>query len=84
MGLGTRVSHNARQAMHQLQPWYSAYLDALFESDPAKIPGRVRVAEQMIATRDRELFRSRVDLSEKRALSNALQALKALRSCVQA
>ncbi len=67
---------------HRLQPWYDAYMSALFEPDRRQIGHRIRHAEQLILKREQELCRQRNQLAEQRALNHALHALKALRSCL--
>ncbi len=66
---------------YRLQPWYVAYMDALFETDRTRIGERIKRAERLIVFRERELFSSRAGLPEQRALANALHALRALRNC---
>jgi hypothetical protein len=55
---------------------------ALFEADRSRIGERIRSAERLIVSRERELFSEPVDLAERRALNNALHALHALRACL--
>jgi hypothetical protein len=55
---------------------------ALFEPDPKQIPARIRYAEQLILSRERELLSQKADFAEQRALNNSLHALKALYSCL--
>ena len=73
----------ASGSLHRLQPWYQAYMSALFESDRAKIVERIRNAETLIVNRSRELRIGPPDPSEQRALDNALHALRALASCLK-
>ena len=68
---------------YRLQPWYVAYMDALFEADRTRIGERIKRAERLIVFRERELFNSRTGHAEQRALGNALHALRALRSCFE-
>lgn len=65
------------------QPWYEAYMAALFETNQKQIAKHIRNAEQLILDRERELLAERNDLTEQRALNNALQALHALASCMK-
>lgn len=67
---------------HRSQPWYLAYRDALFESDRNRVRERIRRAERLIITRERELFSLENSFGEQRALDNALHALRALRTCL--
>jgi hypothetical protein len=82
-----RVSHALPEPggppalLHRSQPWYLAYMDALFESDRNRIGERIRRAEQLIVFRERELRSLTPRSPEQRALHNALHALRALRSC---
>lgn len=56
---------------------------ALFEVDRGQIEERIRTAEQLILSRERELLAARAELPEQRALNNALHALRALRACLK-
>ncbi|HLZ39632.1 MAG TPA: hypothetical protein VKQ11_01640 [Candidatus Sulfotelmatobacter sp.] len=67
--------------LYRSQPWYEAYMAALFEADPRQLEARIRSAEQLILFRERELVAAHADLSEQRALNNALHALHALHVC---
>lgn len=69
-------------ASHKSQPWYAAYMAALFEADRSKIRERIRHAELLIMQRERELFTTANDFGEHQALNGALHALRALRSCL--
>jgi hypothetical protein len=70
-------------APYRLQPWYDAYMAALFESDRRRIGEKIRTAERLILIRERALMGERNDLSEHRALNNALHALRALQACMK-
>ena len=61
--------------------WREKYLEAIWETDRLRLALRIRVAEQFILSRERELFADSRSSSEKSALNNALHALHALRSC---
>ena len=67
---------------HRQQAWYAAYMAALFESNRKHMRERISYAEQLILVRERELLVQANDLSEQRALNNALHALHALASCL--
>lgn len=67
---------------YRRQPWYAAYMAALFEADRKQIRERVNYAEQLLVARERELLSQPNDFSEQRALNNALHALRALSSCL--
>jgi hypothetical protein len=77
----THGANSARPILYQSQPWYDAYMAALFEPD--RIGERINYTEQLILSRQRELFTSRVDSIEQRALNKALRALRALKMCVK-
>jgi hypothetical protein len=55
---------------------------ALFESNRKHMRERISYAEQLILARERELRMQSNDLTEQRALSNAMHALHALASCL--
>lgn len=59
--------------------WHSAYMAALFENDHSQLERRIRFAAQAILQRQRELLAENSDSSERRALNNALNALRVLR-----
>jgi len=89
MGLNRGSIHNpavqrnvAVEIPHRRQPWYAAYMAALFESERHRIRERINCAEQLILARERELLAQNNDLTEQRALNNALHALHALASCL--
>lgn len=67
-----------QEPRYRAEPWYRAYMAALFEADPGMIATRVRQAEQLIASRARELSNLRMALSELHALRTAQSALQAL------
>ena len=63
--------------------WHDLYHAALFETDRAKVPGRIAEAEKAILARIKELFAVTSDhIEEDQVLDDALYALRALRSCV--
>lgn len=49
-------------APYRRQPWYAAYMAALFEADRKQIPLRIRYAEQLVLARERELLSRRAKL----------------------
>lgn len=68
-----------------LQSWRELYTAALFETDRNRIPTRIAAAERAIIARSRELFSAGSDtIEEDQALDDALYALKALQSCLEA
>lgn len=81
MGLENRSAPLRREAPYRSEPWYRAYMSALFESNPALIEMRIALAERLIAARELELFNSRMLSPELRPLSHASLALRALAVC---
>jgi hypothetical protein len=63
--------------------WRNKYLDAVWETDRLHLPRRIREAEQLILSRERELFTDLHARAEKTALTSALYALRALRQCLR-
>jgi hypothetical protein len=61
------------------QQWHRPYAEALLESDPAKLPGLVAVAEQAILNRYLELTASASTTDERVDLGHAVDALAQLR-----
>lgn len=80
---GSNISSRVMGTAYKSQPWYGAYMAALFQSDRDLIGESIRRAELMIVHRERELFAGSVDPKEQRALNNALHALRALRGCLK-
>lgn len=78
MGLGVRTKTVGQETPYRLQPWYSAYVSALFEFDPALLAPRIRLAEILINSRKRELCNSRTAFPELSALNQAQSALRVL------
>ena len=65
-------------------PWYSMYVDALGEADPARMNLRIKEAENLLLARERALHVSSEDPSEERqALTATLLALRVLRDCLK-
>ena len=86
MGLSRQVGRsipNAPVLPHRTQPWYAAYMEALFEYDRARIDGRIYESEAAIRNRERELVAGDVEGAERHALLEARHALAALHSCVR-
>ena len=67
---------------HRRQPWYSAYMAALFEAERIELRERIRYAEQLMLARERELSSQSSNSTEQRALHNGLHALRTLWSCL--
>lgn len=82
MRSGSQIS-GVMEAVYKNQPWYEAYMAALFESDRGQIGESIRRAEVLIVNRARELFACAFDPKEQRALDNALHALRALQGCLR-
>ena len=83
MGLDIKGERERPELQHRAQPWYGAYVAALFESDRLKIGPRIRTAERLIVSRERELFASLCNTAERRALHTAMHALRALGGCLK-
>jgi hypothetical protein len=80
---GSHLSSGVIHAAYKSQPWYEAYMAALFESDRERIVESIRRAELLIVHRERELFAGPMDPKEQRALNNARHALRALHGCLR-
>lgn len=63
------------------QPWYQAYMSALFEPDHSQIREKIKSAERLIISREREVFSQPSSVLERNALYRALHALRALEFC---
>jgi hypothetical protein len=55
---------------------------AITETDRSRLPARIRYAAQLILQREHELLHKNSDLDERRALNNALNALRTLQTYV--
>ena len=84
MGLENRSATLRLEVLYRSEPWYRAYMSALFESNPALIGVRIALAERLIAARELELFNLRIASPELRALNRALLGLRALAGCRKA
>jgi hypothetical protein len=63
--------------------WKQLYLDALFESDKAAIPGKIGEAYRAMVTRRQQLLSFETsNVPERQALDNALFSLRALQTCL--
>jgi hypothetical protein len=62
--------------------WRDQYLQALFETDRARLASRIAAAEWALFQRERELFFASDGKAEREAVNNALHALAALRMCL--
>jgi hypothetical protein len=63
------------------QPWYEAYMSALFEADAKQVVEKIARAQRLMISREREVFRQEAASSERSALSKAFHALRALQFC---
>lgn len=82
-GSQPQLQSASQSTLYRSQPWYEAYMAALFEVDRGQMKERIRTAEQLILSRERELLAARADLPEQRVLNNALHALHALHACLK-
>lgn len=62
--------------------WRDVYLQALFETDRSRMYSRIAEAERALYRREHELFADSNGRAEREAVTNALNALNALRSCL--
>jgi hypothetical protein len=62
------------------QAWEKAYRNAINESDPSKLAGKVMAAETAIFERSKEIRQSADDNTEKKAIRDALDALLAIKN----
>ncbi len=62
--------------------WRDLYLQALFEADRGRMRSRIAEAERALYRREHELFADSNGRAEREAVTNALNALNALRSCL--
>ena len=81
-GSSSQAKPESAEIPYRRQPWYAAYMAALFEADRKQIRERINYAEQLLVARERELMSQANDFSEQRALTNALHGLRALWSCL--
>jgi len=61
--------------------WRSLYLNALFETDKSRLPGRILRAERALMIREHQLF-TMPSNGERAVVINALNSLHALRRCL--
>lgn len=65
-------------------PWARSYEEAILETDRSKLAERIRIAEEAIAARERELDGNRAGTEEERsAIRDALSGLRVLRDEVK-
>ena len=62
--------------------WHAAYMAAVSENDRARVHARIRYAAQLILQREHELLQQNAHQDERRALNNALNALRTLQNYV--
>jgi hypothetical protein len=73
----SRVSFHHMKPWEE-QPWVDSYRLALIETNAAKMPARIEAAKSAIESRTEELSRSMDGSAERRALMDALNALRFL------
>ena len=73
----------APEVAYRVEPWYEAYMTALFEPDRTKIGEKVRCAERLMVGRQRQTLNQSSDMPERRALDKAFHALHALQLCLK-
>ena len=62
--------------------WRDLYLEALFETDRGRLCSRIMQAERALLRREHELFSDTSGTTEREAVTSALNALRALRTCL--
>lgn len=68
---------------YRMEPWYEAYMSALFESERSLIAEKVRRAERLMVGRQRMLLAQSPSVPERKALDKAFHALRALELCLK-
>ena len=63
--------------------WRDLYLQALFETDRSCIRTRIAEAKRALIRREHELFADPDGKAEREAVTNALNALYALQTCLE-
>jgi hypothetical protein len=71
------------ESVHRRQPWYEAYMTALFEPDVTRISEQICRAEKLMMAREREIFGQPAIGEERTALDRAFYALRALQFCTK-
>ncbi len=74
---------STRETAYRTQPWYEAYMAALFESNRMEIVERIKRAELLMVHRERVLLDHREEVAERSALNMAFDALRALEYCLK-
>lgn len=67
---------------YRSQPWYDAYMAALFEPDNHQTIEKLRSAERLMINREREIHNDTAAVAERGAIDKAFDALRALRLCL--
>ena len=75
---GTEFPPDVEDRKENGSSWHTAYMAAVSETDRSQLPARIRYAALVILQRERELLRQRGEPDERRALNNALNALRTL------
>jgi hypothetical protein len=58
-------NRQVRFTSHRTQPWYMAYMAALFEIDRVQVSERISHAERLIIQREHDLFMSESERNER-------------------
>ena len=73
----------APDTAYRMEPWYEAYMTALFETEKAKVAEEIKRAERLMISRQREIFGQSPATPERKALDKAFHALRALQLCLK-
>jgi hypothetical protein len=66
---------------YRAEPWYQAYMAALFEIDRRCAGEKIEFAKRLILKREIQVFNQHSSLGERDALNRAFHALRALEIC---
>ena len=66
---------------YRAEPWYQAYMAALFEIDRRYAAEKIELAKRLIHGREIQVFNQQSSLGERDALNRAFHALQALETC---
>jgi len=76
----TPFTHEGRQKMSETQrQWQQLYVEALLETNPLNLAGRVATAEKAIFSRTKELPIGSIEQAERHAIADAMSSLSVLR-----
>ena len=73
----------APDVAYRMEPWYEAYMAALFEPERPKLAENLKLAERLMVSRQREIFGQSTATPERKALDKAFHALRALQLCLK-